>query len=118
MQPLPAAWVDSLFARMAVRYGTAWTRMWEGLDMAAVKADWAECLAGYAKSPQSIQYGLDHLPVDRPPIAPAFALLCRNAPEMYRPALPEPDASAERKAEVAALLKQARDRVTGHKVTR
>jgi hypothetical protein len=49
--PLPSEWVDRLFSRIAVRYGADWLRMWEGLDMAAVKADWAETLAGLAGPP-------------------------------------------------------------------
>lgn len=116
MQPLPAAWVDSLFARLAVRYGSSWTRLWEGLDMAAVKDDWAECLSAYAKRPEAIEHALDNLPNDRPPIAPQFALLCRNAPQLFRPQLPPPEATPQRRMEVQELLKQARERMLAAKV--
>jgi len=50
MSSLPEAWVDSLFARLAARYGAAWLRMWDGIPLDAVKADWAAELAGFAKA--------------------------------------------------------------------
>lgn len=87
---LPDAWVDALFGRLAVRYGTAWTRMWEGIDAAAVRADWAAELAGFGGSPEAIKYALEHLPPDRPPNAAQFRALCINRPEPMPKALPAP----------------------------
>lgn len=75
-------WIDRLFARLMVRYGVAWTRMWAGIDAEAVKADWASVLGKmYDRNPQALAYGLDHLPEDRPPTATAFLRLCLAAPE-------------------------------------
>ena len=84
---LPADWVDQIFARLTVRYGAAWLRMWEGVDLAAVKADWAEELSGLTAD--SIDHGLAHLPTDRPPNVAQFRELCRRPPDRF-PALPAP----------------------------
>jgi len=90
---LPGAWVDSLFARLAVRYGSAWMGMWSGVDIAAVKADWAEELAGFVNAPDAIKHALENLP-DRPPNVQQFRALCINRPVAFK-ALPEPKAAAE-----------------------
>lgn len=99
---LPDAWVDSIFARLAVRYGSAWTRMWEGLDIAAVKADWASELGYYAQHPDGISHALKNLP-DRPPSVSQFRELCRGAPTPPPPALPAPKANPE----AASVLRAA-----------
>jgi hypothetical protein len=72
--PLSKQYVDQIFARMLVRYGVAWLRMWDGIDMDAVKADWAETLAGFGAA--TIRHALDHLP-ERPPNAMQFRDVCR-----------------------------------------
>lgn len=89
---LPVAWVESLFGRLAVRYGSAWARMWEGIDPAAVRADWAEELAGFEANPSAIQHALANLPPDRPPTVAQFKALCINRPEALPPLLPAPKA--------------------------
>ncbi len=110
---LPAGWVDSLFARLQVRYGSAWTRMWEGVDLNAVKADWAEELAGLANAPESIKHALAHLPIDRPPNVGQFRALCIAAPSKFV-ALPAPDMPPERKAEVSQMLRIVRAKLTSN----
>lgn len=110
---LPGSWIDSLFARLAVRYGSAWAAKWEGLDMAAVRADWAAELAGYVNRPEAIKHALIHLPVDRPPNVAQFVLLCRGVPDAPLPRLPMPAPTDEAKAAVRSLLQQARERITG-----
>ena len=87
---LPSSWVDSLFARLAVRYGSAWMGMWNGVDIAAVKRDWAEELAGFADAPDAIKHALANLP-DRPPNVQQFRALCINRPRTEK-ALPAPPA--------------------------
>lgn len=102
---LPDSWVKSLFARLQVRYGDAWVRKWDGVDMAAVEADWSEELGGFANAPDAIKYGLANLPRDWPPTAGQFAALCLRRPEPIVPALPAPTASAEVvKAAIAKAL--------------
>lgn len=93
MQPhdsLPDAWINSLFARLQVRYGAAWLRMWEGVDITAVKADWAQELGGFAIHPDGIKHGLNNLPADRPPTVAQFVALCQRRPDPKMPALPAP----------------------------
>jgi len=85
---LPSDWVDRIFARMAVRYGAHWLRLWEGVDITAVKADWAETLSGFTAD--DIAYAIDHLPSERPPTVGQFRDLCRRSPRNELPALPAP----------------------------
>lgn len=103
MQPLPPAWVDSLFARLAVRYGQEWLRKWEGLDIAAVKADWAEELAPLAQNPDAIKHGLSNLP-ERAPSVTQFRAICNLRPDIVK-ALPAPKADPERVREALAKLR-------------
>ncbi len=98
---LPASWVESLFARLSVRYGIAFARQYEGFDMAAIKADWADVLAGF--DGDSIAYALRYLPTERPPNALQFRDICRRAPSAPVVALPAPPADPQR---VAAALER------------
>jgi hypothetical protein len=93
---------------MAVTYGAAWSRMWEGIDIAAVKANWAEELDGFRSWPEALYYGLRYLPTDRPPTVLQFRDICRKAPKNDPvPALPAPSAdprvAEEAKAKLATL---------------
>lgn len=101
---LPDSWVDSLFARLQVRYGDAWTRKWDGVDIAAVRADWSEELGGFASAPDALKYGLANLPRDWPPTAGQFAALCLRRPDPKVIALPAPTADA---SVVAAAIAKA-----------
>jgi hypothetical protein len=94
--PLSQRWTDAIFARMLVRYGAQWLRMWDGVPMEAVKADWARELEGLEGNGRVIQYALEHLPSDFPPNAAQFKLLCANRPEPEHKALPAPKADPER----------------------
>ena len=110
--PLPNSWVNSLFARLAVRYGSAWAAKWEGLDMDAVRADWADELAGYVNCPDAIKHALDHLPHDRPPNVLQFRALCIRRPETLLPALPAPDATPADKERVRNMLAGLKHKLT------
>lgn len=102
---LPESWVDRLFGRLAVRYGREWMAKWEGLDIGAVKADWAAELSGFQQQPAAIAYGLDHLPIDRPPTVHQFRDVCRRAPVavlMLEP--PAPKLTAEEAAKIVGKL--------------
>lgn len=76
--PLPESWVERIFARLSVRYGTDWTSKWTGVDPAAIKADWANELGGF--SADALSYALGFLPIDRPPTASQFRAICNRAP--------------------------------------
>lgn len=90
--PLPLEWIDSIFANMTVRYGSAWLAKWNGVDIAAVKADWADVLGGFQANPDAIKHALGSLPDDFPPTATQFRALCVARPEPAGRALPAPKA--------------------------
>lgn len=92
--PLPPAWVDALFSKLALTYGRDFLSRWEGLDMQEVKNDWARELAGFKGRPEAIKHGLSCLPPSKPPTVLEFAALCRNAPVAAVPALPAPTPDA------------------------
>lgn len=90
--PLPASWVDHLFAKLSVRWGAAFMRQWPDTDPALVKADWADVLD--RTSGDSISYALRYLPV-APCTAMAFRDLCRRAPAQVLPALTDDGVRAD-----------------------
>ena len=114
LKPLPEEMIVSLFARLQVRYGSSWLNKWAGIDLADVRADWAQVLAGYSQSPDAIFHGLDCLPTDSPPNAMQFALLCRGAPRSQSALIEGPAPTPARRKEVTAMLARARRSVTGH----
>jgi hypothetical protein len=95
----PGNWLDRVFGLMLARYGSAWTAKWAGIDMAAVRADWCNVLAGLQNRPEAVRYGLDNLP-DAPPTAVQFRTACNRTPEPMPVALPAPMADPEVVAKV------------------
>jgi hypothetical protein len=88
---LPESWVESIFARLAVRYGVAFQRQYADMDVGAVKADWSDVLGCFADRPEAIRFALDHLPADKPVTALQFRALGIGAiREERQPALPAP----------------------------
>jgi len=77
---LPAEWIERIFALMLASYGAKFTDLWRGTDLAAVKALWAQKLAGFSDQPKAIKAALDALD-ERPfpPTLPEFLALCREA---------------------------------------
>lgn len=73
LAPLPPAWVERLFLRMAGKYGATWSQKWSGVEEQA-KAEWGEGLAGFTA--EEIRNGLGSLGV-YPPSLPEFIRLCR-----------------------------------------
>jgi hypothetical protein len=113
--PMESSWADALIGRLAVRYGEAFTRQWNGMDRAAVLADWAGVLDGVR--PEAIRYALDNLPPDRPPNALQFRALCRRATadERQAPALPAPH-PGKPSQEIRERLRQVRERLSAHQL--
>jgi hypothetical protein len=106
--PLPAAWVDSLFARLTVRYGAAFLRQYPDIDPAAVKADWAAVLDGFERYPDGLKYAVDNLP-ETPLNALQFRAIARRGPAPEPVAkLPEAPADPERVAAAVERLTAAR----------
>lgn len=92
--------IEAIFAKLAVRYGAAWLRQWEGVDIALVKGDWAEELRGFQHDLEPLRYALRHLPARCPNVG-EFAALARCSPPPEVPRLEAPKAS---EAVVAAQL--------------
>lgn len=101
---MPKAWVDEIFSRLTVRYGSAFLHRWTsvGVDLELVKADWANELSGM--KPESIRYALAHLAPDRPPTVTEFRLLANQVPPPVFKALPMPAPSEEQRAKVRSIL--------------
>lgn len=76
MAETSSRWVERLFARLQVRYGSAWTAKWAGIDPDAVKADWEHVLGtSFRNCPDALVYALDHLP-QFPPHSGEFLAIC------------------------------------------
>ena len=102
---LPNAWIDRIFDRCLLVYGRDFLARWEGMDIAAVKADWAEHLAGFEhRGGSAIAYALDHLP-ERAPSVVEFARIARGGPFATpgQPALGVPRVRGPNEDERAAL---------------
>lgn len=108
---LPDAWVDRIFAKLTLTYGQRFLAQYAGIDLNAVKADWAHELRGLAQSPNAIAHALDHLPTDRPPNVLEFREACRRTPPPAFQQLQPPKASPEmqRKAMEAIQRPSAAD---------
>lgn len=77
-KPVPVSWIERIFARLSSYYGTKFADLWNGLNIAQVKADWADALATY--TPDEIGRGLaECLRHDWPPTLPEFLKRCRPA---------------------------------------
>lgn len=107
---LPLSWVDKIFTKLTLAYGRQFLGRWEGLDMDAVKFDWAEELSRFQQNPQAIAYALENLPLDAPPTALQFRAICIRRPDANL-SLPSPKADPERVAEEIAKLAPMRARV-------
>jgi hypothetical protein len=105
---LPIEWVDKLFQKFGLIYGVDVARRYQGLDPAAIKQEWANCLGGFRNRPEAIKFALDHLPSDRCPTMLQFRDLCRQCPPPKVTALPEPKADkVVVTKEMAKIVKEA-----------
>jgi hypothetical protein len=109
---LPSPWVDKIFEKLSLIFGQAFIRQWEGMDVGIVKADWADELGCFEKSPDSISYGLENVNPDRPPNVLQFKAICVKAPQYAPPALPRPKATEADRDRVRRMLSQVRDNIT------
>ncbi len=105
--PLPSAWVDKIFEKLAVRYGARFLGMYSGVDLNAVKADWADELTWFVgDKARGIAYALDNLPPADPPNASQFRNLCHSMPAPAMVTLPAPKQDPARVAEALKSLRQ------------
>ena len=94
--PLNLRFVKEIHARLAIRYGSAWTSKWSGVAMDDLEADWSDQLDGM--KPEGIRKALASLPMDFPPTAPAFRVLGMIRDEAAPAiALPPPDPAGLRR---------------------
>lgn len=101
---LPRNWIDKIFTKLTVTYGRDFASRWEGLDIDAVKDDWAEELTAYQQAPSAIAHALSVLPPEKPPTVLQFRELCSRAPQYAPKALPAPAPTPERLSEALARL--------------
>lgn len=85
---------DQIFGRLHIRYGAKLSAAYQGLDMGAVKADWADVLDGCSE--HSVAYALVNLPIEWPPTAGQFRELCNRAPSPKLVAINAPSDPAAR----------------------
>jgi hypothetical protein len=104
---LPVPWVERIFDKLTVRYGRDFIGRWEGVNITAVKQDWADELARFQQNPDAIRYGLDNLPIGKPPTVAEFAAICNGRPEAVPRALPSPKADPERVAQAIQGVRKA-----------
>ena len=109
---LPISWVDRIFDRMTVRYGDRFLNRWKGIDMEAVRNDWASVLAGFENWPEAFVFAFDNLDDEKPPTATMFRSIALKAPKPERIALPEPKPDPARIAAELAKLAPLRSTVT------
>ena len=104
--------VKKMAVKLAVRYGAGWAKMWQGLDMEFVRADWRRVLRDFEQNPAAVAHALDSLPVGpRPPTAGEFLQLCEAAP---RPAVRMlPRAGSKPGQQVEQVLRMVRERAAG-----
>jgi hypothetical protein len=83
-----------VFSKLTVRYGRDFLSRYEGQDLAVVKANWAEEMAGLQDRPEAIKYALDH-PTAKPPNVVEFIESCRRAPTRALFAIAPPSANPD-----------------------
>lgn len=112
---LCADFIEGLFDRLTLRYGSAFMDRWAGLCLAAVKADWARELASFAQRPEVIEHALALLDPVEPPTAVQFRALCLTMPApVRRPQLPPK--LAHRAAEVRRQVLRPLPQHTGREL--
>lgn len=101
---LPLPWVEKIFTKLILVYGRSFLDRWAGLEIDAVKADWAHELAALERSPNSITYALQNLPADKPPTVLEFRKIAWSAPAADMPQIAHKKATPENIAAALAGL--------------
>lgn len=108
---MPIKAIDRLFDRMGLTYGNEWVRKWDSAPISEVKSMWAHELDFYSNRLEDIAWALENLPEKCPNVI-EFKNLCRKAPKIEAPRLPEPKADPERlKRELEKLIVPTREAV-------
>lgn len=104
--------MELIFSKLQVRYGAAWMRQWDGVDMAFVKSDWMRELSGFAGNPAALMYALDHLP-ERVPNVAKFREIANQMPAPVFERLPAPAANPAVVAEQIARQSGVKQAIGG-----
>jgi hypothetical protein len=74
----PRVWVEALFKRFAVMYGSKWTAMWADVPMGDVLDGWQDDLRGINgdQIKRALEHCKSHCPF--PPTLPEFVGICRQ----------------------------------------
>ena len=102
---LPSSWVENIFTKLTLIYGRKFLDQWAGIDIEAVKEDWAHELSGLAQSPAALSYALQNLPEGKPPTVLEFRATCRRMPGEVFQALPQQRIDPAIAAEFARVAK-------------
>lgn len=103
--PLPRRWIDALFRKFVVYYGSAWTQRFGsvGLSMDELADEWANELAGF--SGDELACGVAACKTAKfPPSLPEFLAFCRPATASNRPSADEAWAIALRASDEAETV--------------
>ena len=78
MSDFPKHWVEALFKRFSVMYGSKWSAMWADVPMADVLDAWQEDLKGVQA--EQVKRALEYLKANNPfpPTLPEFLGICRQ----------------------------------------
>ncbi len=83
-----------IFSKLSMTYGRDFLSRYEGQDMHAVKADWADKLAGLQHRPEAIKHALDTQGA-KPPNVIEFKEACNRAPVRAMLAIAPPKANPD-----------------------
>lgn len=103
--------VGAIFDKLAVRYGAAWLRQWDGVDMVLVRADWEDELSGFASNWEPLRYALRNLPERCPTVGELRAIANRCPPPQFE-RLPAPAADPSVVTQATAQLEQVAKAMT------
>ena len=95
--------IGAIFDKLAVRYGAAWLRQWDGVDMVLVKSDWEEELSGFSRNWEPLRYALRNLP-ERCPNVGQFRAIANCCPAPAVALLEAPAANPVKVAQAMAQL--------------
>lgn len=104
---LPESWVKRVFDKLTLVYGHRFLGRYSGIDLDAVREDWAHELRMYAQAPQAIKYALEHLPEGDPPTVLEFRALCNRRPHDPVPMLPPSKPDPEKARQAAEAVRGA-----------
>lgn len=115
--PAMAEFIDWLFGRLHAKYGSEWSRQYDGLPITDAKSDWSSELAWTFGKPDVIRFALQHLP-ERCPNSIQFRNICRAAPAKAAVLLAEPKSNPVFIAKVLARLSDAPAKTDGREWAR